>query len=137
MGHHIEDSDALIESLCALPAETGWVEFKVDQFEPDSVGKYVSSLANSAIIAEKDHAYLVFGVENEAHEVVGTKVRLDRRKVGNEAASARSRKASPTGSLGTCRIGLDTFTLCNSFVVPVLYGKKYLYTSISYADTLM
>jgi len=84
MGLNIEDSDALIESLRALPSETGWVEFKVNQFEPDNVGKYVSSLSNSAIIAEKDHAYLVFGVENETHAVVGTTVNLDRRKVGSE-----------------------------------------------------
>lgn len=80
----IEDADALLESLCALPREADWVEFKQNQFDADSVGQYISALANSAMFHEKDHAYLVFGVRNADHEVVGTSVNIENERVGED-----------------------------------------------------
>lgn len=81
----IHDPRALLESLCALPRETEWVEFKENNFNKDSVGQYVSSLANSAMLHEKDAAYLVFGVRDETHEIVGTAVDLLGESVGSES----------------------------------------------------
>lgn len=80
MGFELHDGEAFIAHLCALPAETTWVEFKVDMFAPDSVGKYVSGLANAAMLARKQHAFIVWGVEDVTHEIVGTKADLERRK---------------------------------------------------------
>jgi ATP-dependent DNA helicase RecG len=81
----IHNPSKLLESLCALPRETGWVEFKENRFNEDSVGKYVSSLANSAMFEGKDAAYLVFGVRDEGHSVVGTTVDLLGETVGAES----------------------------------------------------
>jgi len=61
------------------------VEFKENKFNEDSVGQYVSSLANSAMFDGEDAAYLVFGVRNEDHAVVGTTVDLLGETVGNES----------------------------------------------------
>lgn len=80
----IHDPCKLVESLCSLPRETGWVEFKENNFNPDSVGKYVSSLANSAMLEEQQAAYLLFGIKDATHEVIGTTVNLLEKKVGNE-----------------------------------------------------
>lgn len=85
MSVHVHDPEKLLESLCALPRETGWVEFKENKFNEDSVGQYVSSLANSAMFEGRDAAYLVFGVRNENHEIVGTTVDLLGETVGNES----------------------------------------------------
>ena len=84
MGIKIEDGVALIDSLRALPRETDWVEFKENNFNPDTVGQYISSLSNSAILHEQNHGYLVFGVRNDDHEVVGTSVDIDAQMVGND-----------------------------------------------------
>jgi predicted HTH transcriptional regulator len=84
MGIQIEDGNALIDSLRALPRETDWVEFKENNFNADTVGQYISSLANSAILHEKDHAYLVYGIRDSDHEVVGTHVNIDSKMVGND-----------------------------------------------------
>lgn len=62
MGVDIQDTTAFINSLRALPRETDWVEFKTSNFDSDNIGKYISSLANSAILDERDEAYLVFGI---------------------------------------------------------------------------
>lgn len=84
MGIHVADAPALIRNLCELPAETDWVEFKVGNFVPENVGKYVSALANAAMFHDKDHAYMVFGIEDGTHKIVGTDVRIDLCKVGND-----------------------------------------------------
>ena len=63
---------ALIDELRGLPTETEWLEFKRNRYEPQQIGEYLSALANSACIAAKTAGYLVFGIDDETHEVVGT-----------------------------------------------------------------
>ncbi|ASJ76454.1 helix-turn-helix domain-containing protein [Granulosicoccus antarcticus] len=74
----------LLESLVSLPKETDWVEFKMNNGNPDSIGKYVSALANCAILCVKERAYFVLGVDDLDHSIVGTEVRLATKKIGNE-----------------------------------------------------
>lgn len=78
------DLDRLLVSLLALPHETEWVEFKHNNADPDEIGEYVSALANAAALHGKERAYLVWGVENVTHRVVGTTFRPREAKVGNE-----------------------------------------------------
>jgi ATP-dependent DNA helicase RecG len=74
----------LLRELCQLPGETEWVEFKHDNRAPQEIGEYISALANSAAMKGKTNAYLVWGVENESHTVVGTTFKLTEAKKGNE-----------------------------------------------------
>jgi predicted HTH transcriptional regulator len=76
--------DRLLISLLALPQETEWVEFKHNNDMPEEIGEYVSALANAAALHCKDRAYLVWGVENVTHRVLGTTFRPRLTKVGNE-----------------------------------------------------
>lgn len=39
---------SLVRELCALPSETEWVEFKVNEAEPENIGENISALAHSA-----------------------------------------------------------------------------------------
>lgn len=50
------------------------VEFKAakNNFDIDDLGKYFSALSNEANLREHDFGWLVFGVDNKTHEVVGT-----------------------------------------------------------------
>lgn len=80
----ISDARQLLRSLCALPRETPWVEFKLNRFDEEDVARYVSGLSNSAILTAERRAYLVFGVADETHEIVGTTIDLKSKKVGNE-----------------------------------------------------
>jgi predicted HTH transcriptional regulator len=63
---------ALIDELRALPHETEWVEFKVDYSDPEVIGKRISALSNGARLRDKSAGYLIYGVQNETHAVVGT-----------------------------------------------------------------
>jgi len=64
---------SLLKELCSLPQETEWVEFKQDNGDAPMIGEYISALANSAALLGKQYAYLVWGVENDTHQVVGTR----------------------------------------------------------------
>ena len=81
------DSVALLElltELCSLTKETEWVEFKHNRAEPEEIGEYISALSNSAALHRKDLAYMVWGVEDSTHNVVGTTFKPRATKVGNE-----------------------------------------------------
>lgn len=74
---------SLVHTLCALPAETEWVEFKTNQNEREIIGKNISALANSAVLVNQPYAYLVWGIRDGDHAVVGTKFRPHEELVGN------------------------------------------------------
>lgn len=76
--------DKLVLELCKLPDETGWVEFKQNNWSPEVIGEDISALANSAVLAEKSYAYMIWGVEDSTHKVVGTTVRLKELKKGKQ-----------------------------------------------------
>ena len=64
---------ALLQELTALLKETEWVEFKVNDARPEEIGEYLSALSNSTALHGRPRGYLVWGVENDTHAVVGTK----------------------------------------------------------------
>ena len=80
----MENLDLLVKELCKLPDETGWVEFKHNNDEPHMIGEDISALANSAVLADRSHAYMIWGVEDGTHDIIGTKVRLKQAKKGNQ-----------------------------------------------------
>jgi len=74
----------LVRELCKLPRETEWVEFKVSQSDPQTIGEYISALANGAALNGKALAYLVWGIEDGTHAIVGTSFSPSTAKKGNE-----------------------------------------------------
>ncbi len=78
----------LFQRLIALPQETEWVEFKENQADPMEIGRYISGLANAAALHGQPAAYLVWGVQDSSHAVVGTRFRPRSAKKGNENLEA-------------------------------------------------
>ena len=76
--------DILVKELCKLPTETGWVEFKHNNDDPKMIGEDISALANTAALKDRDFAYMVWGVDDSSHNIIGTSVRLPLQKKGNE-----------------------------------------------------
>lgn len=70
--------------MCKQPNESGWVEFKRNNWSPQMIGEDISALANSAVLADRSHAYMIWGVDDATHEIVGTTVRLKSEKKGNQ-----------------------------------------------------
>ena len=76
--------DRLINELRKLPNETQWVEFKHNNYEPTMIGQDISALANSAALHEKSCAYMLWGIDDTTHEIVGTDYNLLTLKKGNQ-----------------------------------------------------
>ncbi|MEV5299059.1 ATP-binding protein [Amycolatopsis methanolica] len=74
----------LVAKLVALPHETEWVEFKENLANPEDIGEYVSALSNGAALSHQDKGYLVWGVRDSDHQVVGTRFDPSTAKKGNE-----------------------------------------------------
>ncbi len=61
---------ALIDELRA--SENALVEFKKNNSDPKLIGKYCSALSNAARIDDKEFAYVLWGIDNSSHDVIGT-----------------------------------------------------------------
>jgi ATP-dependent DNA helicase RecG len=74
----------LVRELCKLAEETEWVEFKRNNDQPEELGQYISALSNTAALVGKSNAYLIWGVDDKTHQIVGTIVDPRSAKKGNE-----------------------------------------------------
>ena len=74
---------SLLDTLCALPKETEWVEFKVNNTDPEDIGEYLSALSNSARLLSKEAGYIVWGIGDETHAIIGTSFEPRKMKVGH------------------------------------------------------
>ncbi|MCK5523783.1 MAG: putative DNA binding domain-containing protein [Thiomargarita sp.] len=75
---------SLLTELRHLPTEIEWVEFKQNYQDYEGLGEYIAALANSAALCGKTYAYLVWGIHDQTHEIVGTQFKYRRTKKGNE-----------------------------------------------------
>lgn len=66
------DLKKIVKQLINLPKERDWYEFKENWFDANGIGEYISSLSNTAALNGKEHGFLIWGVNNETHEIVGT-----------------------------------------------------------------
>lgn len=66
---------SLLRELCALPQETEWVEFKQNNNDVPLIGEYISALANAAALLGKEYGYLLWGIDDASHAVIGTAFR--------------------------------------------------------------
>ncbi len=74
-----------LDELRALPHETEWAEFKHNNSDPQMIGEYLSAISNAAALEGQPFGYIVWGIEDGTHNVVGTSFRPRNQKgVGNE-----------------------------------------------------
>ena len=74
----------LVCELRKLPHETEWVEFKVNNSDPQAIGEYISALANTAALHGQSQAYMLWGIQDRTHAVIGTRFSPATEKKGNE-----------------------------------------------------
>ena len=71
----------ILSNIISLPAETEIVEFKEakESYTFDKIGQYFSALSNEANLKGKSYAWLIFGIENAKHKIVGSRYRSNRK----------------------------------------------------------
>ncbi len=62
----------IVKDLIDLPHETEWIEYKVNFSNPEEIGKYISAISNSSAMIGKKNGYMVWGVDDSTHQIVGS-----------------------------------------------------------------
>lgn len=80
----MDNLEKLVNELRKVDSECPYVEFKHNNYDPIMIGENICALANSAALYEKNCAYMVWGVDDKTHEIVGTKWDLQNLKKGDQ-----------------------------------------------------
>ena len=78
------DFKRLIDALIARSNETEWLEFKHNFHSKEEIGERISALSNSAYLCNMPFGYIVFGIDDNTHNIIGTDLYGKQKKAGNE-----------------------------------------------------
>ncbi|CAB5495083.1 RNA-binding domain-containing protein [Bathymodiolus thermophilus thioautotrophic gill symbiont] len=95
-----------LNTLLRTNAETEILEFKTagQNFDKNKLGKYFSALSNEANLANKECAWLIFGIDDE-HHISGTKITDS---TLNEYKQEIANNTSPTSNfINTHRVNIE------------------------------
>ena len=59
MKYSEETLQAMVKDFLGYPDEISWLEFKVNNDDPERIGKYAAGMANAACAAKRSFAYLI------------------------------------------------------------------------------
>ncbi len=75
--------DLLVKNLLQT-AEAECLELKQNNSDPKTIGENISALANSAACKQKEFAYIIWGIEDTTHNIIGTTFDYENKKIGSE-----------------------------------------------------
>lgn len=119
--------ELLIKKLLHEPRETEWLEFKVDNSAPDRMGIILSGLANAANLEGQPVGYLVYGITDSEHELVGTSLDPYKKIGAEELINWLQQRLSPKTDLKLYTCVLDgkkivIFQISPAIDAPVRFG---------------
>ena len=76
--------NSIIEEARKYLYEQPWIEFKHNNYDPQEIGEYISALSNTAALFNQEHAFLIWGIDDKTHEIVGTSFIPQKTKIGNQ-----------------------------------------------------
>ena len=84
MPYNVNMIDLIINEAREHKYESPWIEFKTNNCNPQEIGEYISALSNTAALFNQEHAFMIWGIDDMTHDVVGTKFDPRATKVGNQ-----------------------------------------------------
>lgn len=76
--------NSIVEEARKYLYEQPWIEFKHNNYDPQEIGEYISALSNTAALFNQEHAFLIWGIDDKTHEIVGTTFIPQETKIGNQ-----------------------------------------------------
>ena len=74
----------LIDDLLSHHSELSWLEFKENNIDHHVIGKLCSAISNSARLDDRDFGYLLWGINDNTHQITGTDFDPHNAKTGNQ-----------------------------------------------------
>lgn len=84
MPYNIDMIDLIINEAREHTYESPWIELKHNNYKPQEIGEYISALSNTAALFNQEHAFMIWGIDDETHSVIGTEFDPQAEKVGNQ-----------------------------------------------------
>jgi len=119
-----EQLKTLVDTLTHQSRECEWLEFKHNFHSPEEIGESISALANSACLHHQPYGYLVFGVLDETHEIVGATFKIKHHKKGNEELENwLINRLNPRLDFRCHELAYDANRLLSVIIVPATVGE--------------
>lgn len=130
----IKSQDELLKILKSTfnQDENECIEFKEakNNFDFDKLGKYFSALSNEATLKRKQYGWLIFGIADKTHEIVGTNFR-------NQGNLEDLKREIPEHTKGITFIEIYELDVENKrvimFQIPAAYGLPTLWKGYGYS----
>ena len=74
----------IVRYFVSQEAESEHVEFKTNNQDSKTIAHNISAITNYMTIHNIPRGYIIWGVDNESHEIVGTNYKPNKHKIGNE-----------------------------------------------------
>ena len=74
----------IINYFTSQDTEKSHVEFKMNKDSPEVIAKNISGITNIMIKDNITRGYIIWGIDDKTHEIVGTKFQPEKKKKGNE-----------------------------------------------------
>ncbi len=87
---------AHFKELISYEFEKEWIEFKENWYNREEIGQYISVLANVATLCGVPYSYMIWGVNDKNHNVVGTLFDYDKEEKGESLKHYLSRNLTPS-----------------------------------------
>lgn len=84
MPYNINMIDLIVTEAIKHTHEDPWIELKESNYNPQEIGEYISALSNTAALFNQEHAFMIWGIDDSTHAVVGTDFDPQAEKVGNQ-----------------------------------------------------
>ncbi len=91
----MQEIEKIVTELQAYSSEEEWFEFKENWFGEAGIGEYISAMSNAAAMLGRNAAYLIWGINNETHELTGTTFSFHRDVKGEPLEHYLARQIMP------------------------------------------
>lgn len=117
----------VINECLSYGDEREWFEFKENFFIIDQIGEYISALSNSAAVLGRKNAYLIWGVNDKTHKIVGTNIDYDKAINNEPFKHYLARKLNPSISFEF----VETYIENKKIVVLIIPSAKIVPTAFN------
>ena len=76
-------SSIIVEAI-SHTTELPWIELKSNNSDSQMIGEYVSALSNTATLFNQQHGFMIWGIDDQTHELIGTSFDPQKEKVGTQ-----------------------------------------------------